>query len=234
MGNYDKKRSASATPVHKDVAGDETIGGQSINPITKDSSGNLLLGTCTTIPSNGQAGFAKGCVLIDTDVAGGTASFYVNNGTTSSCTFEVAGASVPSGSISGDEASNTLNTRVAGMQIGGFNATEQKYVFIVPFNDCYIDTFNLLSDTASSGSDGSNNYAFQLRNLTQGEDLLATAVNTNGNEIAADTPYQITPDQNNTALPVGDVIELQITKTGTATDLSSAEVYAQVGYSSPS
>lgn len=58
------------------IAGTESVVG-----LLANSSGDLLLATGTTVPSNGQAGFAKGCLFIDTDVAAGTTGLNCNKGT---------------------------------------------------------------------------------------------------------------------------------------------------------
>ena len=123
---------------------------------------------------------------------------------------------------------------ITAVEIGGFNASGQKYLFAVPeglppnIKGIGIDDVILLSDKATSSSDSSNNYEFQVVNLTNQEDLLATEVSTFGNEIQGDNIFSIKPDQNNSNLGAGTVIELQITKNASATDLSSAEVIAVV------
>jgi len=65
----------------------ETAGGQSVRVFIRDEAGKILLCTGTTVPTNDSAGFAKGCIFIDTDVAKGTGGMYVNKGTTAECTF---------------------------------------------------------------------------------------------------------------------------------------------------
>lgn len=113
------------------------------------------------------------------------------------------------------------------------NATHAHFVFTVPVAARYgISDVHLISDTATSGSDASNNWSFQVRNLTASLDLIASAKTTNGAEIAADTRYSLGVDQNNAKADLGggDVIELQITKTGTPTDLSGAKVTVQIDY----
>jgi hypothetical protein len=67
----------------------ETLGGQTVKVLIKDGAGMALLVTGTTIIADGQAGFAKGCLFIDTDVAGGTSGLYVNVGTTASANFDL-------------------------------------------------------------------------------------------------------------------------------------------------
>ena len=89
--------------------------------------------------------------------------------------------------------------------------------------------FAQVSDTATAASDAGNKYDFQVANLTQTNNLLASAKSTNGAEIAANTVYDLGPDQNR-QVAANDVLELQITKTGAPTDLSGAEVAVVVEY----
>ena len=112
----------------------------------------------------------------------------------------------------------------------GWDATDQRYIFVAPY-DCKIDQVSVLSDTAVAASD-TNYYSFQVQNLTQAESLLASAVTTKttgGTAITADAVYELGPDQN-TVIDDGDVIELQVTETGTATDLTAAEILVVVEY----
>lgn len=114
--------------------------------------------------------------------------------------------------------------------IGGIAASRNQYVFVVPstsiegVKSVKINDIVLISDTATTSSDGSNKFTFQLANLTQSKNLLATAKTTHGAEITGDTPYSMTPTQYNSNLAFGDVIELQVTKTGSPTDLANAVV----------
>ena len=120
--------------------------------------------------------------------------------------------------------------KTSAVNIVGWAATSQRYLFVAPY-DCQIDQVSIVSDTAVSASD-TNYYSFQAQNLTQAEALLASAVttkSTGGTAITADAPYELGPDQN-TVIDDGDVIELQITETGTATDLTAAEILVVVEY----
>ena len=60
-----------------------------VTALLKDADGNALLATGTTVPSDGGAVYAKGCLFIDTDVATGTSGLYVNEGTAASCSFKL-------------------------------------------------------------------------------------------------------------------------------------------------
>lgn len=113
-------------------------------------------------------------------------------------------------------------------EIGGIAATNQKYLWCANVR-CYITNIRLVSDTATSSSDGTNNFTFQVANLTASNNLLSSAITTNGNEIAADTAYSLTPNQNG-LINAGDVLELQITKNATPTDLTNAEIIAVIDY----
>lgn len=63
-----------------------------IRVLQKDGSGNVLIATGTEVPTATTAGYAKGCLFIDTNVATGTTGLYENIGTTSSCNFNAIGA----------------------------------------------------------------------------------------------------------------------------------------------
>ena len=68
------------------------------------------------------------------------------------------------------------------VDVPGFNATITVPLYTA-YAACTIKKIIINSDTATSGSDGSNNFTFMLKNHTQTQDLMASAVSTNGNEI---------------------------------------------------
>lgn len=49
-------------------------------------STNVMWAKGATVPSDATAGYAKGCIFIDTDGGAGT-TLYVNEGTAASCDF---------------------------------------------------------------------------------------------------------------------------------------------------
>ena len=64
-----------------------TINSVTMTVLQNDPSGNVLFAVGTTVPTNASAGFSKGCLFIDTDVAGPTAALYCNKGDTASSFF---------------------------------------------------------------------------------------------------------------------------------------------------
>lgn len=54
-----------------------------------DENGDKLFVSGTTVPTDTTTGYAKSCLFIDTDVATGTGSLYLNKGTKTSCVFSL-------------------------------------------------------------------------------------------------------------------------------------------------
>lgn len=54
-----------------------------------DENGDKLFVSGTTKPADTTTGYAKSCLFIDTDVATGTGSLYLNKGTKTSCVFSL-------------------------------------------------------------------------------------------------------------------------------------------------
>ena len=186
-----------------------------------DSSGaaNLVIDTTGA----GSITIGSGDVTSFTVTTDGTGTGEVVLPDESIGTAEIADTAVTSAKLS-----TAAKTHIAVVRIGGLAGSDDRYLMVAPSAGAVVQ-ISIVSDTATSGSDGTNNWTMQVRNLTQGKDLLATAATTNGNEIAADTVWDLGPDQNLT-LAANDVLELQVTKNGSPTDLSSAEILAQIEY----
>ena len=92
---------------------------------------------------------------------------------------------------------------------------------------CVVTGVVLVSSGATT-SDGSNLYTIKVRNATAAADLGA-AKSTNGADLAANTAWALTTTTNLT-LAANDVLTLVVTETGTATDLTAAQICATVFY----
>ena len=122
-------------------------------------------------------------------------------------------------------AMNAANQNQTSMvAIGAVSASQDNFIF-TPNEAVTIDEVTLISSVAVTAND-TNYWSFQVANLTQADDLLAAAQTTQatgGAGITADEAFSITPDQN-ASIAAGDVLELQITETGTATSLAGVVV----------
>lgn len=121
---------------------------------------------------------------------------------------------------------------VAMSHVVGFNATLNRPLFVACGNLTIVKV-RLLSDTATAGSGAGNRYDFQVRNVGTGgagtTDLLSAVKTTNGAEITAYAPYDLGANQNLTMLD-GEALQLRITMTGAPTNLSAAQILAQIVY----
>jgi hypothetical protein len=90
---------ASTTDVKK-LAGSLQLGGEFVDNTTagttagivvylRDRQGYVLQAEGLDVPVDTTAGYAKGCLFVDTNVAGGTSGLYVNVGTTASANFDL-------------------------------------------------------------------------------------------------------------------------------------------------
>jgi len=127
-----------------------------------------------------------------------------------------------------------INAAIHGITntlIGSLTATDQKRILVTPHTSAMpdgavlkIDDIVLTTETADA-IDTTNYWSFQVVDVTNTLNLLATAVSnyTGGTAISADTPYRITPDQNN-ELGTSTVIELSVTKAASATELVECSI----------
>ena len=199
------------------VIGRLTLDGETISGVKRlqmDSSNKVLLASGATVPTNGTAGYAKGCVFVQTDTATGLCARYENIGTTASCQFRVIGNHIIE-----------VNTSTAI----GTQGTTLSYV-IVPET-------SRLSGVSFSGSQGhgssSTDYiTFQITNLGQAgagvDTLLHGSSTTKGTDVATaglgglgtDTTYPLTLVTTVGTLSVSknDRLKLSAAVTGTLTN----------------
>ena len=67
------------------------VAGTSANILVleRDKDGKVRRAEGTDVPTDDTAGYSKGCIFIDTNVAAGTTGLYENVGTTALCNFDV-------------------------------------------------------------------------------------------------------------------------------------------------
>lgn len=135
---------------------------------------------------------------------------------------------IGSGKVSPSKADTELKTKVVCKDIEGFNASQQEYIFVAPY-DCTVVSIGIVCDTATTGSSAATNWAFQVANLTVSSNLLSAAKSTSATEITGDALYDLGADQY-LSLSAGDVLEFQATKTDTPTDLSGAEIMSVIEF----
>ena len=91
-----------------------------------------------------------------------------------------------------------------------------------------LESVGVISDTTTSGSGGSDNWQFDVfkGNPSSGVSVLAASKNTDGAEITAYSVYNLgTVHTTNKYLALNDVLVVRVTKNGTPTDLSSANLH---------
>ena len=197
---------------------------------TNKTNGMLWLDTTNKQLKIWDSGNAAWRVIVDDyEVANGGVAML------SGATFTAATAGVAATGDTHFPVSSQVNALVQSMtmEITFANSSHNRFLWAIPASARYgVTGVYVISDTATTSSDGTNNWTFQVQNLTAANSLCSTAKTTNGAEIAGDTRYSLGVDQNNAKadLDGGDVLELQITKNGTPTDLSSARVTIQIDY----
>ena len=115
-----------------------------------------------------------------------------------------------------------------GMYIGDISASKNVHILICPPVEVQVKTVSLLVDTAIAAND-TNYWSAQLINLTQDDTLLVavkTSKATGGTAFTADTPWDMTPDQNQYLRP-NDVLELQLAKAASASTLSNLVIQVE-------
>lgn len=107
--------------------------------------------------------------------------------------------------------------RITSVYLGTISASGNYDVLIAP-STIKITKISLAVTTTVAVST-SNYWSLQANNVTQLDDLLSTADDTNyDTALTADTLYEITPDQNN-YLREDDVLQIQLTKNSSASNL---------------
>lgn len=152
----------------------------------------------------------------------------------------VGSAEVQDGTLTASDLHNDARKNVETADLSALpapSASDQLgnnlFAFKAPMN-ARIDSVELVSDTATSGSDATNHYEVEVYNATQANSLSSAKTSTVSNEIVAETPWAVTVDQNQD-IQNDDVIQVRvdILDDGSAapTDLSTAEIRAVIAWS---
>lgn len=110
-------------------------GGATVNVLLVDSASKVLLATGTTVPGS-VAGYAKGCLFIDTNIAAGTKALYENQGDTTTASFNLTG------SITSTDEIDSSIIQVATVSISAAQictATTIRTLIAAPATGYYID-----------------------------------------------------------------------------------------------
>lgn len=208
--------SVYAAKMEDAVVGRLTLDGETISGVKRlqmDSSNKVLLASGTTVPTNGTAGYAKGCVFIDTDTATGICGRYENIGTSASCQFRVIGNHVieyntatsiaASGTtsvyVTAPSSSNLTNVSLAGSQ--GFGSSSTSYF-----------TFQI----TNLGQDGAG-----ATSMLSGSSTTKPPANGGLGTFGTDTPFSLTLASTGLGVTVKDRLRLDAVVTGTVTVITN-------------
>ena len=168
-----------------------------------NGSNKAILASATTVPTNGVAGYAKGALFVDTNVATGISGLYVNNGTTDACKFIAVGNEIVS-----------IDSQTA-IAISG---TTSVYT-TVPMTG--VVTGLQFASTTGIGTSATNYYNFIITNLGQAGAGTASITNgaltTQAVGIGTNTPYSLTLNATGSNLVVtkGDRLKVDVGASGT-------------------
>lgn len=89
MTDFKNKKEKKVVGQLQVVGQSETPGSTAVTVLQKNAAGKVTRAEGATVPTDAEAGFAKGCQFFKTDGAIGT-TVYINEGSDSSCDFNVA------------------------------------------------------------------------------------------------------------------------------------------------
>lgn len=175
------------------------IGAETINVREFDADGNIARAFGLTKPTDGGAGFAKGCQFVDTDVATGTSGLYENIGTTSSCNFNIvnalAGGDIALAALVGSEARTAT---AAGLTTGAITAPTTFRTIVTVTSAAATDQIALPAISSSTiGQEiflsvGANGYELITPASSNNTINLVDADGTNQLDVAANTTVRCT------------------------------------------
>lgn len=204
--------STYAAKIEDAVIGRLTLDGETISGVKRlqmDGFNKVLLASGTIVPTNGTAGYAKGCIFIKTNTATGLCARYENIGTTASCQFGVIGNHI----IESNSATAIATTGTTSAYI---TAPETSRVSSVAF-----------AGSTGHGSSSTDFITFQIVNLGQAGagtiQLLHGSSTTKGTDagglggLGTNTTYPLTLSAtvSNLSVAKNDRMKLDATVSGT-------------------
>lgn len=169
MPDFTLRKQKAVMRILQAIGQEETPDTTPVIVTEKDEDNYVIEAKGVTVPTDGEAGFAKGCTFIDTDVTNGTIASYVNVGDHTACNFDALG--VISAGIVGDaafassnlgtERKTTATATVDGLTTGALSAGSQ-FVAVTSGNAAHIVTLPPgVSETRVRGYVGAN--GFEMR-----------------------------------------------------------------------
>lgn len=197
------------------LAGD----GGTVNCLAYDGDDDKLLCTGTTVPADGGSGYSKGGIFIKTNAASGTKALYENQGTNTSCIFNMIGDPTNALQVNPATVATTGNTDgyVIAPETGTLSSIDFSGVDALATSDTNYITYSV----TNLGQDGAGSTAM----------LAATDANTTkatgGSAIAANAKRALTLHGTaaNLAVTAGDRLRIRAAATGTLANTVTFPAY---------
>lgn len=210
------------------------IGAEAVTVLELDPTGYISKAQGTIVPTDGTAGYAKGCLFVDTDASLGSI-LYLNEGTPTSCDFNIveSGASSITGVTAGNGISGGGTSGTVTINAAPSVATSTETITTTSDTDFFViapqaGTINgiFFSSTSALTADDTNYITFSATNLgTTGSGTAAmlaatdanTTKSTGGTGLVANAQRTLTLTATGADLVVaaGDRIRIRAAVTGT-------------------
>jgi hypothetical protein len=159
--------------IHNGLKLDGRVDKTGVTTILEDSRG-ILLAYGATVPTDGEAGYAMGCIFIDTDASAGSVML-ANEGSVTSCDFNTslvsgdisavtAGAGLTGGGASGavtldvnvDDSTIEINTDTVRVKDGGITAAKLADGAATPAKTVVAEARTATTDGTGTGTISAN------------------------------------------------------------------------------
>lgn len=194
------------------------VGGSTCTVLMRDKYGDVLIAAGASVPTAGAAGFAKGCLFVNTAAAAGTKGLYENQGSASSVAFGKTGSSeimVPSATIAttGDTDAYVIAPQAGVLTAAMFSGADA----LAAADDKYI-TFSITNLGQAGAGTASMLAATETTKATGGTAIVA----------GAKREMTLTATSADLAVAAGDRLRIRATATGTLPNTVTFPVYLLV------